>query len=55
MARLLTLWTLSWGGALAVSFAYVFFVFLSQYTSWNGSWSLFEQHPFLVPVPFFGG
>jgi hypothetical protein len=46
---------LLWSGAFAVSFAYVFFVFLSQYTSWNGSWSLFEQHPFLVPAPFFGG
>ena len=44
-----------WFGALAVSFFYVLFVHLSQYTSWNGSWSLFEQHPFLVPVPFFGG
>jgi hypothetical protein len=46
---------LLWSGALAVSFIYVFFVYLSQYTSWNGSWSLFEQHPFLVPAPFFGG
>lgn len=46
---------LSWSAAFAVSFIYVFFVYLSQFTSWNGSWSLFEQHPFLVPVPFLGG
>jgi hypothetical protein len=50
----LTRWLL-WAGALVVSFIYVFFVFLSQYTSWNGSWSLFEQHPFMVPAPFLGG
>jgi hypothetical protein len=47
-------WVL-WGGAFAVSFIYVFATYLSQYTSWTGSWSLFEQHPFLVPAPFFGG
>jgi hypothetical protein len=33
---------------------YVLVVFFSQYTSWNGVWSLYEQHAFLVPVPFFG-
>jgi hypothetical protein len=33
---------------------YVLVVFLTQYTSWNGVWSLYEQHAFLVPVPFFG-
>jgi hypothetical protein len=41
--------------AVPVCLSYVLFVYLSQYTSWFGSWSLFEQHPFLVPVPFFGG
>jgi len=41
--------------AIPVCLIYVLFVYLSQYTSWFGSWSLFEQHPFLVPVPFFGG
>jgi hypothetical protein len=50
----LTRWVL-WAGAFAVSFTYVFVTYLSQYTSWNGSWSLFEQHPFLIPAPFFGG
>jgi hypothetical protein len=33
---------------------YVVVVFFTQYTSWNGVWSLYEQHAFLVPVPFFG-
>ena len=49
---------LRWASRLAaipVCLMYVLLVYLSQYTSWFGSWSLFEQHPFLVPVPFFGG
>lgn len=33
---------------------YVLVVFLSQYTSWNGTASLFEQHAFLLPVPILG-
>jgi hypothetical protein len=33
---------------------YVLIVFFTQYTSWNGVWSLYEQHAFLVPVPFLG-
>jgi hypothetical protein len=31
---------------------YVLIVFFAQYTSWGGSWSLYEQHAFLLPVPF---
>ena len=31
---------------------YVLVVFLAQYTSWGGTASLFEQHAFLLPVPF---
>ncbi len=31
---------------------YVLIVFLAQYTSWRGVESLFEQHAFLLPVPF---
>lgn len=31
---------------------YVLVVFFSQYTSWGGIWSLYEQHAFLLPVPF---
>jgi len=33
---------------------YTLFVFLSQYTAWNGIGSLYEQHAFLLPVPFLG-
>ncbi len=50
-------WFFRWTGRLvfvpAASF-YVFVVFFTQYTSWNGVWSLYEQHAFLLPVPFFG-
>ena len=35
-----------------VAAVYVLVVFLSQYTSWGGVWSLFEQHAFLMPAPF---
>ena len=31
---------------------YVLVVVLAQYTSWGGIWSLYEQHAFLLPVPF---
>lgn len=31
---------------------YVLVVFLAQYISWDGTGSLFEQHAFLLPVPF---
>jgi uncharacterized membrane protein len=37
---------------VVVALFYVLVVFLSQYTSWGGKWSVFEQHAFLVPVPF---
>jgi hypothetical protein len=33
---------------------YVLIVFFSQYAAWNGIWSLYEQHAFLLPVPFMG-
>jgi hypothetical protein len=39
---------------LPASLFYVLMVYLTQFTSWNGVWSLSEQHVFLVPVPFFG-
>jgi len=32
---------------------YVLVVFFAQYTSWGGVSSLYEQHAFLLPVPFF--
>jgi hypothetical protein len=50
-------WFFRWTGRLPLLPAagfYVLIVFFSQYTSWNGVWSLYEQHAFLVPVPFFG-
>jgi hypothetical protein len=31
---------------------YVLIVFLSQFTAWTGIWNLYEQHAFLLPVPF---
>jgi hypothetical protein len=39
---------------LPIAAAYVLIVFLAQYTSWGGAWSLYEQHAFLLPVPFLG-
>ncbi len=33
---------------------YALFVLLSQFTAWRGVWSLYEQHAFLIPVPFIG-
>jgi hypothetical protein len=38
---------------LPISALYVLVVLLSQYTSWAGTASLFEQHAFLLPVPFY--
>ncbi|WP_165070807.1 hypothetical protein [Paludisphaera rhizosphaerae] len=35
-----------------VAVIYVLVIFFSQYTSWGGVWSLFEQHAFLTPAPF---
>jgi hypothetical protein len=37
-----------------VAAAYVAIVYLSQFTAWRGIWSLYEQHAFLLPVPFLG-
>jgi hypothetical protein len=39
---------------LPIAAVYVLIVFLAQYTSWGGAWSLYEQHAFLLPVPFLG-
>ena len=48
----------SWLGAASLAVPVVGFyalvVFFSRYTSWYGVWSSFEQHAFLVPVPFLG-
>jgi hypothetical protein len=37
---------------IPVAAFYVIIVFLSQYTSWDGVASLYQQHAFLLPVPF---
>ncbi len=50
---LLVRWPAAWL-SLAVAAAYVLVVYFSQFTSWHGIWSLYEQHAFLVPVPFVG-
>ncbi len=38
-------------GILPVALAYTLFVYFTPYLSWNGAWSLLEQHAFLVPAP----
>lgn len=46
-----------WASRLAVVpvvLVYVLFVYLTQYLSWYGTWSLLEQHAFLVPAPLMG-
>jgi hypothetical protein len=48
-------WTVRALGRLAiipVALFYVLVVVLAQYTSWGGIGSLYEQHAFLLPVPF---
>ena len=50
-------WFFRWTGRLAmlpVAAFYVLIVFFSQFTAWRGVWSLYEQHAFLLPVPFLG-
>jgi hypothetical protein len=39
---------------LPVAALYVLIVFFTQFTSWYGVASLYEQHAFLLPVPFMG-
>ena len=40
--------------SLPVVVGYVFLVYLTQYVSWYGAFSLYEQHAFLLPIPFVG-
>ena len=35
-----------------IVFAYVLVVFFSQHLGWKGVTSIYEQHAFLLPVPF---
>ncbi|HTN74401.1 MAG TPA: hypothetical protein VL096_04110 [Pirellulaceae bacterium] len=39
---------------LPIAALFVFLVYFTQYFSWYGVWSLFEQHAFLLPAPFLG-
>ncbi len=51
-------WFWRWLSRLAmlpVAGLYVLIVYFTQFLSWHGVWSLYEQHAFLVPVPFLGG
>jgi hypothetical protein len=44
-----------WASRLAmvpIALIYVTVLYFSQFTSWTGIYSLFEQHAFLVPAPF---
>jgi hypothetical protein len=41
-------------GMFPIAATYVLFVYFTQYLSWYGVWSLYEQHAFLLPVPFLG-
>lgn len=41
-------------GTLPLVVFYAFVAFFTQFLSWYGSYSLFEQHAFLTPVPFLG-
>ena len=50
-------WFFRWSAWLAmipVVLIYALIVYFTQFTSWYGAASLYEQHPFLVPVPFLG-
>jgi hypothetical protein len=51
-------WVFRWMARLAavpVVVVFTFILFMTQYISWYGAASLFEQHAFLTPVPFLGG
>ena len=41
-------------GMLPVAMIYALIVYFTQFTSWYGPWSLYEQHAFMLPVPFLG-
>ncbi len=37
---------------IPISFAFVLILMFTRYISWNGAFSLFENHVFLLPAPF---
>ncbi len=51
----LALCSLAMISMLAAGGFYVLIVFFSQFTVWHGVWGMYEQHAFLLPVPFLGG
>lgn len=47
-------WLMRWigrAGLVPLGLAYTLILYLTQYLSWQGPWSLLEQHAFLVPAP----
>ena len=40
---------------LGVVAIYLLFVYVSQYTSWDGLLTWVQQHAILIPVPFVSG
>jgi hypothetical protein len=46
-------WT-AWLAMVPVAILYVSVVYFTQFISWYGGLSLYEQHAFLLPVPFLG-
>jgi hypothetical protein len=49
-------WFFRWTSRLSmlgVVTVYVVIVFFSQCAAWGGIFGLYEQHAFLLPVPFF--
>ncbi len=51
-------WFFRWTARLnmvPIVLLYVIIVFFTQYTAWEGIYSLYQQHAFLLPVPFLDG
>jgi hypothetical protein len=49
-------WLFRWTGRftmLVLAGLYGVVVYFTQFVAWGGIWSLYEQHAFLLPVPFF--
>lgn len=56
LQRPVRLFLFRWSAALlmlAASLVYSIMVFLTRYATWDGWWSLYEQHAFLIQVPLF--
>jgi hypothetical protein len=53
--RPLVIWLAAGTAAIPVVVIFTFLLNFTQYISWYGALSLFEQHAFLTPAPFLGG